>query len=190
MQCVANKERVVAREEEAQRMSKDDLAILRKALEMPITQVPLKMTFIVKTTEAERTYEQQRMNIMTLSQLFSQYAEKTVPLAMQLYGPQGQAMQQQAPELFNYMGRLLTGSGKLMESIFGFFGVQDTQNYVPDTEKMDKMLDMMQGALAAMQNMPQVGVAKQQAQAQTQPQAPQLPIGKEQQGTAGAPGMY
>jgi hypothetical protein len=176
MQCVANRERVIAREKAAERLNEEELGSLEEALKMEISEVPLKMNFIVKTTEAERTYEQQRMNVMTLSQLFAQYAEKTVPLAMQLYSPQGLQMQQQAPELYNYLGRLLAGSGKLMESIFEFFGVYDTANYVPDPDRLDEMLDMMRGAAQSLQGMPQIaGGANGEAAVQAGPAAGVMP---------------
>jgi hypothetical protein len=123
---------------------------------MEITEVPLKMQFIVKTTEAEKTYEQQRQNVLTLSQIYSAYGQQTIPLAMQLFGPQGMQMKQQAPELWDYMGRVLTGSGKLMDSIFKFFGIYDTMNYLPDAEKMDQMLDMMKTAAGGIGGMPQL----------------------------------
>lgn len=149
LQCVANKERVVAREMKAKRLTEEDLALLRECLETPLADVPMRLKFTVMTTELDKTYEQRRMNILTLSQLYSQYAQQTIPLAMQLYSPQGKQIQSQAPELWSYLGRILVGSGKLMEDIFKFFGTIDTQNYVPDTEQMDMVLDMISGMAKA-----------------------------------------
>ncbi|NJL70758.1 MAG: hypothetical protein HC888_03690 [Candidatus Competibacteraceae bacterium] len=155
MQCVANKERVIARETIAKRLPDADLEILKEALNVPIGEVPMRLSFTVRTTDADRTYEQQRMNLMSLSQLFAQFGQQSVPLAMQLFGPQGQQMKQAAPEMWAYMARLLTGSTKLMEQIFTFMGIPDTGNYLPDGDRLDKMTDMMQGMMTALQGAPQ-----------------------------------
>lgn len=156
LHCVANKDRVIARETKAARLTQDELDILKEALEVELAEVPMRLKFVVRTTEAEKTYEQRRMNVMTLSQLYSQYAQQTVPLAMQLYGPQGQQIKQQAPELWNYLGRILVGSGKLMEDIFKFFGTMDVNNYIPDSEKMDQLLDMLGSMAEGMKGIPQM----------------------------------
>lgn len=186
MQCVANKDRVIAREKEAMRLTEDEQATLADALEMDITSVPLKLQFIVKTTEAEKTYEQRRMNVMTLNQIFAQFAQQTVPLAMQLFGPQGMQMKQQAPQMWEYMGRILVGSGKLMEDTFKFFGTMDVNNYIVDPEKLDALMDQMAsftgqtfigapGGMAA-------GPGQQEQPGQPQAGAMQLPEGTEQPG--------
>lgn len=143
MQCIANKERVIAREENAQRLDQEELGILREMLEMPLSEVPMRMKFMVRTTDADRTYEQQRMNLLSLTQVFAQFAQQTIPLAMQVYSPQGQQLAQQAPEAWGYMARVLTGSGKLTEEIFKFFGLYNSKDYVPDSKKLDDLLDML-----------------------------------------------
>ena len=143
MQLVANKERVMDKERKAMRLSEDELQLLEEALNMELTDVPMRLSFTVRTTDAEKTFEQQRQNWMALTQIFTQFATQTVPLAMQLYGPQGQQMLSQAPELFKYMERVMLGSGKLMEDVFKFFGVKDTQEYIPDQTMMDQLLDTL-----------------------------------------------
>lgn len=156
MQCVANKERVIAREKTSMRLSAEDQATLAGALNMPIGEVPMRLGFTVRTTESDRTYEQQRMNMLSMTQIYAQFAKETIPLAMQLYGPQGQQMKAAAPEMWNYMARIMVGSSKLVEQIFKFFGIYDVGNYVPSSDQMDKMLDMMQGMVGAFQGAPQI----------------------------------
>jgi hypothetical protein len=175
MQCVANKERVIAREKSAKRMNEEDLAILEQALNMDVSEVPMRLGFIVRTTETDRTYEQQRMNLMTLTQVFAQYAKETAPLAMELFSPQGLQMKQQYPELWSFHARLLVGASKLVEDMFKFYGIYDTNNYVPDSEKLDKVLDMMSAMAGAFQNVPQAPGAG----APTQPQIPPVQNGAE-----------
>jgi hypothetical protein len=164
IQCVANKERVIAREKEAQRFTDEEIGLLSEALDMAVAEVPMKMAFTVKVTDAERTFEQQRMNMMTLTQMYAQYATQTIPLAMQIYGPQGQQMQQQAPEMYAYMGRIMVGSAKMMEDIFRFFNIYNTKDYVPDAEKMDQMMDLIESmsqGFAGAQNLQAPGAAPQ-----------------------------
>lgn len=143
MQCVANKERVMDKERKAQRLSEEELSLLEEALNVELTDVPMRLSFTVRTTEAEKTFEQQRQNMVALTQLYTQFAQQTVPFAMQLYGPAGMQMNQQSPELWKYLNRVMVGSGKLMEDIFDFFGVKNIKDYVPDQTLMDQMLDTL-----------------------------------------------
>jgi len=180
MQCVANKDRVIAREKTAMRLSEEDQTLLAEALNMEVSEVPMRIAFTVKTTDGDRTYEQQRMNLMTMTQIYGMFAEKTVPLAMQLYGPQGMQMQQQAPEMWAYLARLMVGSGKLVDGIFKFFGIYDTENYVPDMNQLDKMVDMMRGMAGAFSGAP--GMPEVPGAAQPQQQGMQQGMGDEQMG--------
>ena len=143
MQCVANKERVIQKEQLAMRLDPDELKLLEEALNMELTDIPMRLSFTVRTTDAEQTFEQQRQNWLMLTQIYTQFATQTVPFAMQLYGPQGQQMMQQAPEAFKYMERIMLGSGRIIEQIFEFFGVKDTQEYVPDQQMMEQLLDAL-----------------------------------------------
>jgi hypothetical protein len=195
MQCIANKERVMAREAEAQRLSPEELADLQTELSVPLGEVPTRMAFDVQTTENEKTFEVQRQNMMMLAQLYAQFAQQTVPLAMQLFGPQGVQMQQQAPELWKYMLKVLEGSGKLVENIFEFFNVTNTQDYVPSMETVSKISAMLgqvgasfagigqgTGMIASPQGMPS-GLPPQagQGMGQSSPQnAPQGIVGAAQ----------
>lgn len=145
MQCIANKDRVILRERSAGRLTEEELVILTAALQVPLSEVPMRMSFSVTTTEADKTFEQLRMNLMTLTQMYSQYGQQTIPLAMQLFSQQGMMMKQQAPELWGYMARVLTGSGKMMEDMFKFFGTDNVSDYVPDTKQLDMMLDTIKG---------------------------------------------
>ena len=131
------------------RLPEEDLQKLGTALEIPINEVPMRLKFTVKTTEIDRTYEQQRMNMLSLSQIYAQYAQQTAPLAQTLFGPQGTQMQQMAPDAWKYMSRILVGSGKLMTRIFEFFGIHETGEYIPDPEALDDVVDAMQGAFQA-----------------------------------------
>jgi hypothetical protein len=144
LQLVDNKDRVMARERVAKRMSDEDLALLEQALSMTVAEVPMRMAFVIKTAEADKTFEAKRQSMLSLTQIFAQFSQQTIPLAMQLFGPQGMQMRAAAPDLFNYMSRILTGSCSMMEDVFKFFGQYNAADYVPDMAMMDKFLDAQQ----------------------------------------------
>lgn len=187
IQCVANKDRVMARERLAKRLTDEELNELEEALNITVPEVPMRMAFLVKVTDAERTFEQQRMNMMTMTQLFGQFSQQSIPLAMQLYSPQGTQMKQQAPELYNFMGRLLTGNVKMMENIFRFFDIQNTKDYLPDSVRMDQTMEMMEAALSGMQGMPNLGMEQPGIVAGVQEPGMGAPVGPVSNAPMGAP---
>lgn len=142
-QLVKNKERVLVNEREARRLSEDDLVVLEETLNMRLQEIPLKLAFSIRTSDIDQTFEAKRQNLLSLTQLFSQYAMQTTPLAMQIFGPEGQQMQQVAPEAYQHMLSVYTGSTKLMSDVFKFFGEEDPEAYVPDVQKHELMIEMM-----------------------------------------------
>lgn len=151
LMCCLNKDSVMMKEREAMRLSESELDLLEEALSMDITSIPTRMAFSVKTTDPDKTYEMQRQSMMALTQLYTQFAMQTSPLAQTLFGPQGSAMKQQMPELYNWNMRILVGASQLMTNMFEFFGMNNTQDFVPDMTRWDKVLDSMQSMLQAMQ---------------------------------------
>jgi hypothetical protein len=192
MQLVANKDRVMDRERKAMRLSEEDLGYLEKALSMELSEVPTRLSFSVRTTDVEKTFEQRRQNMMALTQLFAQFATQTIPLASQLYGPAGMQMLRQSPELFKYMERLLLGSSILMEDVFTFFGVRNTQDYVPDHTLLDKLMDslgqMGQTFMGAGQVQLGTGPGMGMGVPAGQPVMPPQAVGGQGAGSAGMPG--
>ena len=65
-------------------------------------------------------------------------------------------MKQTAPDLWNYMAKVLTGSGKLIEDIFNFFGVHNTQDYTPSMDALSKITMMLGEIGASFANAPNV----------------------------------
>jgi len=163
LQLVANRDRVIAREKLAKRLDDAEIGLLQEALDMTIEEVPTRMSFIIKTSDVEKTFEAKKQALLSLTQLYSQWATQTIPLAAQLFTAQGLQMKAQSPDMWNYMARVLTGSSKLMDEVFGFFGQLNSKDYVPDMEMMDKMLDMagqigqQLGGMPGVQQAPQIG---------------------------------
>lgn len=142
-QLVRHKDEVIEKEQKIKRLTDDEITRLESVLSIDVDELPMRMHFNVKTTDVEDTFESKRQNYLTLSQLFAQFAQQTMPLAQQILGPQGQQLQQQAPDLYAYMLSILTGSSKLMGEIFKFFNNEDESKYVPKLKKQEAILDIM-----------------------------------------------
>lgn len=142
-QLVHNRERVLEKERSMGRLSPEEIEVLGQALNMNVRDVPSKLAFHIRTSNIDETYEAKRQNMLSLTQLFSQYAQQVSPLTMMLFGPQGMQMQQQAPDAYQYMLSIYVGSTKLMSEVFKFMGEEDPLKYVPDIKKQEFLLDMM-----------------------------------------------
>ena len=142
-QLVEHRDEVIRKEREAMRMSEEDIELLASALSIQYQDIPKKLAFHIRTSDVDETFEAKRQNMLSLTQLFSQYAQQVTPIAMQLFGPQGQQMQKVAPEAFKYLLSLYTGSTKLMEEVFRFFGEEDPTKYLPDIRKQELLQDML-----------------------------------------------
>ena len=142
-QLVFNKERVIENETKIKRLSENDLALLKKALDIPLEEVPIRLRFSVRTADAEQTYEVRRQNTMTLFSIYSMFQKTVLPLYMQMFMPNPQTGQPMLPPpVQEFVMRLITGNSRLMEKIFDFFEEDDTDRYVPDYKKMEMLLDM------------------------------------------------
>lgn len=143
MQLVRHKDSVLSRERVARRLSDEEIESLERALSIPFEQIPLRISFSIKATDAEHTFENQRQNRMTMSQLYSQHLQETTPIAMQIFGPQGAQIFQNAPMLFNHLLRSYIGKCKFTSELLKFFGEDNPEDYVIDVSGFDQMLDVM-----------------------------------------------
>ncbi len=132
-QLVKNRKRVIQNETERGRLSPEELKLLDSALNMKLEEIPKRLRFSVKTTEVEQTFEAQRQNVMTLVQVYAMFLEKLMPLAQSLGGNVAR----------EFILKAFTGSSRLMEEVFKFFGKEDTSRYIPDYEKQEMLLKIM-----------------------------------------------
>lgn len=142
-QLVRHRDRVMRNEARAMRLSEEEQRVLGEALNVQFREIPQRLAFNIRTSDADETYEAKRQNMLSLTQLFSQYAQQVTPLAMQLFGPQGQQMQQAAPDAYQHMLSIYVGSTKLMSQVFKFFGEEDPKRYMPDSRKFEMVQSMM-----------------------------------------------
>ena len=143
-QLILNKDLVMEKERKMQRLSDEELALLGEALSIDVSEVPARLRFTVRTSDVEQTFEGQRQNLLTLTQLYGMFFQQTMPIAQQLFGPTGQQMMAMAPDLYKYMTQMYLGNCKLMEDTFRFFQETDTQKYIPDTKKQEMIIGLMQ----------------------------------------------
>lgn len=154
-QLILNKDMVLAKENNIKRLSDADLTLLEQALSIDISEVPARLRFSVRTSDVEQTFEGERQNLLTLTQLYALFFQKTFPLAQQIFGPAGQQMMQVAPKLYEYLTRIYIGNCKLMEDTFRFFAEKNTQKYIPDYQRNELVLQLMnamQGNIGGMQS--------------------------------------
>lgn len=140
---VQNKGQVIEDEKRRRRLTPDELGILEEALNVKYEDIPFTLSFSVKVSDVEQTFEAQRQNMLALTQLYGQYSNQTFPLAMQLFGPQGQQIKKEAPELYAHMLSIYIGATKLIKDVFLLFGEEGAEEYVPDTRKHEKIQEML-----------------------------------------------
>lgn len=150
-QLILNKDIVIQRERKFERMTKDELDILEDCLSMDINDLPYKINFSVRTTDIEQTFESKRQNYLTLAQLYATYLQRIFPVVGQISNPQ------LPQEMKSFLIKAFTGSSRLMEKIFEFFGEDSTEKYVPEYKKYEMLLELQQVMQGEMQNMQNLG---------------------------------
>jgi hypothetical protein len=142
---------VIANERKWQRLSDQEIRDLETALSIPLAEVPKRLTFTIRTTDIEQTYEMQRQNVLTLISIYSMFQKQNLPLMMQMNAPNPQTGQPlMDPETKRYAMRMITGNSRLMEKVFEFFDEDRTGEFIPAFEKMEVALDIqdaMEGRL-------------------------------------------
>lgn len=172
-QMVKNRDRVIENEKAIGRLSGEEQLDVADLLNMPLKDVPFKMAFKIRTTDIDQTFEAKRQNMLSLSQLFTQFAMQTTPLANELFGQMGQQMKQVAPDAYQHSLSIYVASTKMMRQMIEFFGEDDPDQYVPDVRKHEFLLDMMKNMTTGI--MEQLKESEEAAQGPTD-QGPQLPL--------------
>ena len=168
MQLARNKDRVMRRERMAMRLSEEELESLERVLGIPFEEIPFRISFSIKVTTAENTFENQRQNKLMLNQMYTQFVQQVSPVAMQIFGPQSEQMLMGAPLLFKHLLRSYIGSCKIMGDVFKFFGEENPDDYVPDVKELDRFMDAINVDLnqGYLQKLMQMQMMAQQMQAQ------------------------
>jgi len=153
LQLVHHREEVLAMEGRLQRLTANDLALLEKGLSIPKNEIPLRLRFSVRTSDVEQSFETKRQNLLTRTQLSAMFFQQVTPIVQMVFGPQGQQMRQQAPDMWAYLARMYTSRCRMMEEAIKFFGEDDTGRYVPDYERLEALLDFQRTLTDTMSQM-------------------------------------
>lgn len=144
-QLVMNKDVVIQRETELQRLAPEEIQSLSEALDVAPKDLPARFAFEVRTVDLTQTEAAKLQANMQLSQTYAMWAQQSLPLAMQLLSPQGQAMKQQAPDLYMYTLSIIVGATKILQEQMRLSGFEHIGDYLPDLEKYDLELKVYEG---------------------------------------------
>jgi hypothetical protein len=147
-QLVRNSKRVIWNERQLGRLKAEDIDRLERILSIKMSDIPRKLKFGIYTTDIEHSFEVRRETIMQLMQLTAQSQPQLVQLAMQLFGPQGAQLKQLAPDAWEQLLEVYVGSVKILKEVYAFADFSDTENYLQDVSKWEKLIDIMRSASA------------------------------------------
>jgi hypothetical protein len=142
-QLVMNAKRVIWNERQLKRLSDEEISRLEKILSIPMADVPRRLKFSIYTTDIEHSYEAKRDTIMQLMQLTFQVQPQLVQLANVVFGVQGLQLKAQSPEAWTQLLQVYVGSVNLLREVYEFADFVDTENYLQDVSKYEKLLEML-----------------------------------------------
>lgn len=155
LQLVANSDRVMGGNAPLLQLLKNEEARenVRKVLRMDVEDIPQMFQFSVRTTEADKTDDARRQFLMMKHQLMSQYIQQAQQMVMMLDNPQMQQMENAR----TFTMKMYVALTRLMEETLGLFDVDDAGEYLPNVEKFELGLEIME-----MMQAPQLAQARQQ----------------------------
>ena len=147
-QLVRNAKRVIWNERQLQRLTEDEITQLEGILSMKMSEVPRRLKFEIYTTDIEHSFETRRETIMQLMQMTFQAQPQLIQLSQLVFGPQGMQMQRSTPDAWQQLLEVYVGSVNLLKEAFMFADFNDTENYLQDVSKQEKILQMLREATA------------------------------------------
>jgi len=142
-QLVRNKDRVIWNERQLKRLSDDDITRLDRILSMNISDVPRRFKFEIYTTDIEHSYEARKDTVVQLAELTFQAQPQLVQLSQAVFGPQGTQLRMAAPDAWAQLLEIYVGSVNLLKEIYTFADFTDTENYLQDVSKYEKLIQML-----------------------------------------------
>ena len=146
---MANKDAVIARERELQRLNDADITTLANVLNTDRHLLPAKFAFGVSSADLTETPDAKMQRNESMAGLYSQWAQTIMPLAQQILSPQSLQMKAQAPALYMHMLTTYVGSTKFLQQVFNESGIDDADKYLPDVTIFEQMLEQMKIQMAA-----------------------------------------
>lgn len=143
---VLHKEETISKERKIMRLGEEKIAVLERALSMKIEDIPLRLRFRINTTDVDETFEMQRQNLMTMTQLTAMYFEKAMQLGMIMDN------QQIGPTAKSIAASALEASTRMMRSTLDLFDREEVMGSLPDLKKLE-MLKKLQEQIFGMKIM-------------------------------------
>jgi hypothetical protein len=147
-QLVRNAKRVIWNERKLMRLTEDEINNLERILSMNMSDVPRRLKFEIYTTDIEHSYEARRETIMQLMTMTMQAQPQLVQLAMSVFGPQGMQLKAQMPDAWAQLLEIYVGSVNLLAESYKFADFTDTENYLQNVDKWEKLIEIMRAANA------------------------------------------
>ena len=142
-QLARNVKRVIWNERKLKRLKEDEITRLERILSIAVAELPRRFKLNIFTTDIEHSYEAKRDTIMKLLELVLQAQPQLVQLSQAVFGQQGMMMRQQTPDAWNQLLEVYVGSVNLLKESFVFADFDDTENYLQDVSKWDKLIQML-----------------------------------------------
>jgi hypothetical protein len=128
---------------------------LRGIFALPLEDIPSRLRLGVQVSDISQTKDAQKQNLLTVMQLYKMYGDSGMQLA-QLLAPvqQNEALLATAP--MRMAASLMVGSTDVMRRTLEFFGIENSQDYLPSVEDLraqmaliDDQVDVIAGGLNA-----------------------------------------
>lgn len=139
-QLVRNRGRVIENERQRGRLTEAEITDLEELLNVKMEDIPHRMHFSIVTSRIDQTFEVQRQNMLTLTQLHTMFTREVLQMGQMLFSPQAQQL---GPEFHRFAMELYTDRVKLMRKVAEFFET-DPDDLTPNTRKQELMLEMLE----------------------------------------------
>lgn len=111
---------------------------MTEILAIPLEELPSRLQIVVQTSDISQTKDAQKQNLLTVSQIYTGYAQQTLPLVQMI--EQLTAGGQNPVGLMTPTGRMaastLVGAVDMMGRILDYFGIDNWEDYVPDVSDL------------------------------------------------------
>ena len=117
-------------------VSEEERPLLEAVLNLPPESLPLRFKFRIETTDAAKTEQAKRENLLVFSQMYAQYGQE-IGSYVQLIAQGGQMdAVLPAPTVVPFGLKMITGKTKIMEKMIDFLDIGKPEDYLMDVEPL------------------------------------------------------
>ncbi len=113
-------------------LDEEERMLLQAVLEMPLENLPLRFKFRIETTDAAKTEQAKRENLLVFSQMYSQYGQEIGGFVGMIV--QGGQMDQAlpVPTIVPFALKMISGKTKIMEKMIDYLEIGKPEDYLMD----------------------------------------------------------